>query len=337
MRRCSRCVLPETFPGVSFDEAGVCNYCREHAARPEKGAAAQRAKRKFEELAANVRTRPGYHCLLAYSGGKDSTYTLWLLRERYGLRVLAVTFDNGFLSAGSFDNVRRIVEKLNVDHLLVKPRFDLLRTLFAGVARTNPFPPAALERASSICNACISLVKGATLRIAIEQRIPMIAYGWSPGQAPASAAIFRFNKAMLRHMQQARMAPLIEIAGDAVLPYMLTHEHLDGPHPLPYSVNPLAFAGYDEHRIIDRITKLGWRPPADTDGNSSNCLLNSFAIRQHLADHGFHPYAFEIAGLVREGVMTRAEGIEKIENLGSAGVAARVARRLGLSTEDTPS
>ena len=334
MKRCSRCVLPETFPGIRFDEAGVCNYCLDYAARKEPELKVARAKQKFEELAASVRGRPGYHCVLAYSGGKDSTYTLWLLREHYDLRVLAVTFDNGFLSAGSFENIRRMVEKVNADHLLVKPRFDLLRGLFAQVARTSPFPPAALERASSICNACIALVKGATLRVALEQRVPLIAYGWSPGQAPVSAAVFQFNRPMLRQMQQARMAPLLAVAGDALRPYMLGEEHLDSGQPLPYSVNPLAFEGYDEQRIIDKIKQLGWEPPADTDGNSSNCLLNSLANQLHLADHGFHPYAFEIAGLVRAGAISRSEGIEKLENLGSSKVAGEVAGRLGLAMEN---
>ena len=46
--------------------------------------------------------RKNDHCLLGFSGGKDSSYTLWQLRERYGLRVLAVTLDNGFISPGSF-------------------------------------------------------------------------------------------------------------------------------------------------------------------------------------------------------------------------------------------
>ncbi|NWG76396.1 MAG: hypothetical protein HXY24_17640, partial [Rubrivivax sp.] len=117
-----------------------------------------------------VRGQGEYDCLLAYSGGKDSTYTLALLRDEYGLRVLAVTFDNGFVSPGAFANIRRVVEALDVDHLFIKPHFGLLRKLFVAASTGEIFSPAALQRASGICNACITLVKNVAWRTAIERR-----------------------------------------------------------------------------------------------------------------------------------------------------------------------
>ena len=60
------------------------------------------------------------------------------------------------------------------------------------------------------------------------------------------------------------------------------------------------------------MSETGWRAPEDTDTNSSNCLLNAFANQCHLERHGFHPYVWEIANMVRQGVMGREEGIEKI-------------------------
>jgi len=328
MKTCTRCVLTETFPSIRFDEDGVCNYCRESRGEAHTEAKQERARRKFEQLVDRVRSASGYHCLLAYSGGKDSTYTLWQLRERYGLRVLAVTFDNGFISPHAFTNIRRVVEALNADHILIKPRFDLLRRIFAGVAESSPFPMKALERASSICNACMGLVKSITLRLAIEQQIPIVAYGWSPGQAPMSASVFRMNAAMFKQMHETRTAPLRAIAGDDLAPYLLNESHFSRRNDFPYNVNPLAFLEYDEHQIIEQIKQLGWQSPDDTDGNSTNCLLNSYANRVHLQQYGFHPYAFEIAGLVRQRAMTRQEGLAKLKDLGSERAARRVAERL---------
>ena len=335
MKICARCVLPETFPGVRFDAEGVCSYCRGHKGEDKLAAKMERARKKFETLVDEVRGRSGYHCLLAFSGGKDSTYTLWLLRELYDLRVLAVTVDNGFLSPESFSNIRRVVENVNADHILIKPRFDLLKKMFAAVLEKSPFPMKALERASSICNVCMGLVKSITLRIALEQSVPIVAYGWSPGQAPISASIFRLNALMVRQMQGARMAPLAAIAGDALSPYVLSERHLGIRDKFPHSVNPLAFLKYDEQVILEQIERLGWLPPDDTDGNSSNCLLNSLANRLHIEKHGFHPYAFEVAGLIREGVMDRKEGLAKLGDLGSTEVAVAVAKRLGLEVSET--
>ena len=56
------------------------------------------------------------------------------------------------------------------------------------------------------------------------------------------------------------------------------------------------------------------RAPQDTDTNSTNCLLNAFANQCHLHRHRFHPYVWEIANMVRQGVIDRQEGIEKIYN-----------------------
>jgi hypothetical protein len=95
----------------------------------------------------------------------------------------------------------------------------------------------------------------------------------------------------------------------------------------------LAFFDYDEEAILEKISALGWRLPGDTDGNSTNCLLNVFANRNHLRRHGYHPYAFEIAGLVRGGHMSREEGLAKLADLGDQEVARDIAQSLGLESE----
>jgi tRNA(Ile)-lysidine synthase TilS/MesJ len=330
MTLCQRCVLPETFPGSNLDPGGLCAFCRARPAGTDDGAIRKRTRDRFERLVGQVRGGPGHGCLLAYSGGKDSTYTLLLLRRHYGLRVLAVTFDNGFLSPAAFNNARRVMEVLDVEHLIVKPRFGLMRKLFSAVAVENPFPAKAISRASPVCNVCMGLAKGIFLRLAIERRIPLLAYGWSPGQAPPRAGFFRLNAAMIREMQESRLAPLAAIAGDELGDYLLEEPFLASAPGFPYSVNPLSFFEYDEQKILAAIAGLGWKPPADTDGNSTNCLLNLLAARLHLRQFGFHPYAFEIAGMVRDGFMSRAEGLAKLEDLGSREQAEAVAGQLGL-------
>ena len=154
MRRCTRCILPETFPGIRFDEEDVCQYCRRMPDAERRVAQRDHLRTRFEELVRQVRTRSGYHCLVSWSGGKDSTYTLWLLRKQYDLRILAFTFDNGFVSPAALKNMRLVAENLEVDHVIVKPRFDLLRQVFLASTRPGMYPPRALERASSAVRSC---------------------------------------------------------------------------------------------------------------------------------------------------------------------------------------
>lgn len=130
-----------------------------------------------------------YDCLMSYSGGKDSTYTLDIFKNRFGLSILAVTFDNGFISPVAIDYMRRVVEKIGVDHLIFKVRFDLLKKIFSTAATIEIYSKKTLERASTICTSCISFVKFITLKMALEKDIPFIGYGWSPGQVPIQSSI----------------------------------------------------------------------------------------------------------------------------------------------------
>src|SRR4030042_131921 len=96
-RRCTRCLLPETFPDITFDEDGVCNYCVEYLEKGKKTPRWQTLREKrVERLIEKSRNKGDYDCLVSYSGGKDSTYLLYVLKEKYGLNVLAYTCNTGF-------------------------------------------------------------------------------------------------------------------------------------------------------------------------------------------------------------------------------------------------
>ena len=330
MTTCTECVLPETFPGISFDSDGVCNFCL--SARGTGSHAGERAKyrRKFEELITRHSGRPGYDCLLCFSGGKDSAFTLDLLRNRYGLRVLALTLDNGFISPAAAENIRRLVDAVGADHIVFKPRFDLMRRIFARSAEEDFYPEKTLQRASTICTSCISIVKSVALRTAIEKGIPIIVYGWSPGQAPLNSSVMQTNPALMRAAQRSVLGPLAERFGREIELYFLEDRHFESPELFPCNVHPLAFLDYDEAEIYSRLAELGWIRPDDTDPNSTNCLLNAYANHVHQQRFGYNPYAFEIANMVREGVMSREEGLRRLSESPRGGLVEMVRQRLGI-------
>jgi len=333
MRTCQRCVLPASFPGADLDADGVCAYCRrDRATEASRERQREGLRARFRALCSEHRGRGPYDCLLAWSGGKDSTYTLSLLRRRYGLRVLAYTFDNGFVAPQAMENMRRISEALGVDHVIVRPRFDLLRVLFFRAAeRPEAFSLKALTRASGVCNACMGMAKGVGLQLALRHAVPIIAYGWSPGQAPVSSALFRRSAGMYRPMVDALMEPLQRLADDDVSPYFPAVDDWERVEVPPLDVAPLLFCRYDEAEIADEIGALGWRRPPDTDPNSSNCLLNAYGNAMHRARFGFHPYALELANLVRLGVMARHEALARLEEPEDPAVVAMVRLRLGVA------
>ncbi|MFH0930371.1 MAG: 7-cyano-7-deazaguanine synthase [Candidatus Zixiibacteriota bacterium] len=331
MKICNNCVLPETFPGISFDQKGVCNFCQEFKGKEHLEIEKGKYRQRYDELLDKFKGSSSYDALMAYSGGKDSTYTLSILKEKYDLKVLALTFDNGFLSEQALRNIREVVENLGVDHIFFKPDFTLLKKIFLTGTREDIFSRKTLDRASTICTSCMGIVKFTTLRLALEKKIPFITYGWSPGQAPISASIFKNNPSMLKQMQEVIKGPLFKIAGEKINPYFLEENDFQKKEVFPYNISPLAFLEYDEEKIFKKIEELGWSMPVDTDSNSTNCLLNSFANLVHKQRFGYHPYAFELAKLVREGYLERQEAVKRLNAPEDQNTVKLVKRKLGLN------
>jgi len=311
--RCTRCILPSTFPGISFDEDGVCNHCRNYRGKKATEEIQKKYERKFLDLIAEKKNAATHDVLMAFSGGKDSTYTLDVFVNRYKLRVLALVFDNGFISPKAVINIRKVCRRLEVDLLFVRPSPKMLHQIFRHAASDELYSAKTLERASTICTSCIGMVKGIVLRTAIEKEIPFVGFGWSPGQAPVQASVMKTNARMMQSTQKAIYTPLHNIAGDAVNPFFVTEAQFAHPENFPWNIHPLAFLEYNEEKLVKRNNEIGWEKPDDTDPNSSNCILNAYANHVHRQKYGFHPYVWEIANMVREGVMSREEGLAKIE------------------------
>jgi hypothetical protein len=138
---------------------------------------------------------------------------------------------------------------------------------------------------------------------------------------------------MVKTMQSAIFDPLHKIAGEEIDPYFLNQHHFEKDCEFPYNVSPLAFLEYDEDRIFKNMQDLGWKRPGETDPNSTNCLLNGFANLVHKERFGFHPYALELANLVREGYLDRQEALDRINTPEDLDTANRVRRKLGLTSD----
>jgi hypothetical protein len=138
----------------------------------------------------------------------------------------------------------------------------------------------------------------------------------------------RTNALLFRPMQEALKRPMEKAAGAGLDRYFLTEEQFRHAQ-FPCTVSPLAFTAYDEEMIVRTIKALGWEAPREVDANSTNCLLNSFANRVHVERYGFHPYAFEIAGIVRAGAMAREEGLKKMNEPENRDTVEAVRARLG--------
>ena len=105
-KTCSRCILGDTFPNIHFDKGGVCNYCHRYDQRCSKYSVNPKKKKKLRSLVEKVKSKGRgleYDCIQGVSGGRDSTYTLYLLKQ-WGLNPLAVHVDNRMDSSIAVEN-----------------------------------------------------------------------------------------------------------------------------------------------------------------------------------------------------------------------------------------
>ena len=116
-RICTRCISDTRIKEITFDDNGVCNYCRVHDSLSKEYPLGEKGKINLELLVNKIKKvglKKEYDCIVGVSGGRDSTYALYLAVQ-LGLRPLAVHFDNGWNSEIAVSNIKNAVRKLNVD------------------------------------------------------------------------------------------------------------------------------------------------------------------------------------------------------------------------------
>ncbi len=114
LRRCTRCVLPETMPYITFDEQGVCNYCHAYTPIAYKGPEAL-----LREVQAFKGNRTDGDCIIAFSGGRDSCYSLHYAVRELGLRPIAYTYDWGMVNDLARRNQARLTGQLGIEQIII--------------------------------------------------------------------------------------------------------------------------------------------------------------------------------------------------------------------------
>jgi N-acetyl sugar amidotransferase len=115
---CSRCIYDERVPSIVFDGDGVCNYCKQIDKLVEEyGTGKEIGKTEFFKIIETIKSEgknKKYDCVIGVSGGTDSSYMVYQALQ-WGLRPLAVHYDNTWNSSIATENIRKVLGKLNVD------------------------------------------------------------------------------------------------------------------------------------------------------------------------------------------------------------------------------
>lgn len=114
IRRCTKCVLPETMPFIRFDADGVCNYCTNYKLRN-----VPRPKEELFELVEPYRRKEGVDCIVPFSGGRDSCYGLHLIINELKMKPVTYTYDWGMVTDLGRRNISRMCAELGVENIIV--------------------------------------------------------------------------------------------------------------------------------------------------------------------------------------------------------------------------
>lgn len=119
---CKRCIQDLSVPGIHFNSSGVCNYCHLHDLMEKEYPNDHRGEKKLNGLFKRIKTdqkNKKYNCVVGISGGRDSSFLLWLLVKKWKLKPLAIHFNDGFDNPVAGENMLKACKKLNVDLITV--------------------------------------------------------------------------------------------------------------------------------------------------------------------------------------------------------------------------
>jgi N-acetyl sugar amidotransferase len=299
--RCDKCILPTSYPGLIFDSQNICNKCKEHDTKfgsVDFNVSEPTIKRIFET---SKKKQNRYDCVIGLSGGKDSSYVAYLCVEKYHLNPLCVTFDNGFLSENASENIKNIVGKLKVDHVLFKPEWPLMQRLYKHFLLTT----------GEFCTPCNIGINSLIYDVAKKNKIPLIISGFSVyTDAAADINMYHispeyFSRVVADHFQNEEIRSFLNITTPKRAYY-----HLSGK--IKYITLP-RYVKWQESEFIKLLkTEFGWNMGGSITTEHSDCIASSLKEYLRIKEFGFSEKTLKFSVLVRNGYMSREEALEKV-------------------------
>jgi glutamine---fructose-6-phosphate transaminase (isomerizing) len=322
IRRCTRCIMPSTMPLIVFDENGVCNFCRTYMKTRPLGQSA------LEQLIAPLRSPRGVpDCIVALSGGRDSSYGLHFAKKVLKLNPVAYTYDWGMVTDIARRNQSRMCAALGVEHIVVsadinrkldnirknieawlaKPDLGMVTLLMAGDKQAEYYAED-VKRKTGI--RLIMYCRGNTLE---DERFKFGYYGifdGTPGgvihNLPLPGKLKMLGYYARRFLTNPKYinSSVYDTAWAFASAYLMTHNFMYLWQYIPW----------DEQHIVSTLKKqYAWETPSDTvatwridDGTPP--FYNYIYYRLQ----GFTEHDGLRSNQIREGVITRSEALRLV-------------------------
>ena len=331
-RVCTRCIMDTSVPGITFDGEGVCNFCRVQDNLEKAFPLNEEGQRKWSAIIRRIK-REGrskkYDCVIGISGGRDSIYSLYLVKKVYGLRPLAVHFNDGFGNPVAGENMTRAVTRLGVD----------LRTITSDWRESKDLKIAFLKASTPELEIGTDIgIATALYGVAVKEKVKHVIIGQSfrtEGISPLSwnyldgkylESVHRqFGTVELRKWRPAD--PGFNLNLFHMFYYTLWKGI--GVVPLLYYVN---YVRREAEEIIKK--EFDWVYPGAHYFDDLYQSLVTYVLRVKFK---IDRRKFNYSALVRSGQMTREQALEAIKEIyviEDPDVIRLCVKRLGISKEE---
>jgi len=370
---CSRCIIPDSYPGITF-ENGLCTFCRRHDTSPH----VRRELLGEDKLREKILSRKSgeYNCIVPLSGGKDSSYILLHLSRNMGLKPLAVHFDSGFIEEQTKSNIEKLCNALSVELAVVKASKYRKKMLQESMKMAQYGKFAGVSGLGGACIACENSTRTAAITEAKKRNIPFVIWGSTDFEDSPDAFLSpsqqTFRDTYGEHSGKwsiSRIAGFYDsLVGDYRvlkyfwhIPFMLRcARHLS--YRLKYNAEmgitkglsgldpffEVSFKGtgletlfffeyipYNPFKHMEELNReAGWETLAGKQVRQ-DCMLHHLLNYRTYAKTGLSHDGFFLTVLIREGLLTREQALEK-ENAVTGHLRDNVERVLKTLDIDIP-
>jgi hypothetical protein len=343
--------MPDSVPGVTFDDDGLCNLCRDY--HPPRYLGEEKLSDIFSRARGKNRE---YDCIVPISGGRDSTYVLYLAKNKYDLKPLAVNYDNDFREKQAVINMHTACERLGVRFYEVQSKRRIARKIVREEIRFN-LRRGLFAVSEILCGACAYGYRSAVYKTALKFRIPLIIWGSSDVESTPPSMMKAYEKIKQANDYRNRgskFGHLFDITYIKLRYYQLLQRiefHIPGnsffgggfPELKDGDIQEISLFDYlpwDRHQIKETIVeKAGWRKPQGKVSSwRSDCqippLINYCLHRLF----GMSKSCIGYSNMINDNQMSREEALvqeEAVSGEFTEELRRLLEERIGLTRKET--
>ena len=340
MKICNRCVLPETFPGISFDEKGICNICNHYDSDSSKYD--NKTKNDFKDedeliecLKHHKNKMNHYDVLVSLSGGVDSSFALITIVEKFKLRPLVFHNDFSYSDETAVNNVKKLCKSLDVDYIIWRNDYSFMRKVWK-------YANEAQIVGMSGCYFCGNIIHLNALEMADKFNIRIIINGLSKGQTWTINDVDRTREVMSQTMR------FISKDTDFLTKYLKKSDMLakqkfylkkdDLINQVDFNkILIIPFYIFSFYKTDKQLLKkecqarFGWEDPVTTyPARTMNCEMSWINSYCDIKKMGYSTYHEEYSQLIRENEMTRSQAVEDLCMNPPTGLLEQLAEEIDL-------